>query len=324
MSASTTPTFSPRAAIATARFTVTELLPTPPLPDATAIDAGQRAGLGERDLVRRGVGAADGLAQGLALRVVHHVEARPLHAGHAGHPGDRLGDPGGDRLAHRAARHGEVDGDVDPALGVAADVLDHAELGERAVDLRVLDGGQRGHEVVDGGCLVHGGVLTGGVWLPRPLYGGRRARLPEGRATGRPYPVRYDRAGRSLTTVRDDRSSRGSQFLRAHAHVTRLLEAELVAAHGLSLAEYDVLVQLSEAPDRPAADDRAGRAGAALPQRADPAGGPDEPGRPGPREPCPDDARGTFTRDDRAGRHALVDAARTPPRRGRAARERIC
>ena len=34
MSASTTPTDSPRAAIAAARFTVTDDLPTPPLPDA--------------------------------------------------------------------------------------------------------------------------------------------------------------------------------------------------------------------------------------------------------------------------------------------------
>lgn len=38
-------------------------------------------------------------------------------------------------------------------------------------------------------------------------------------------------------------------FLRAHAVVTRRLEAELVAEHDLPLASYDVLVQLSEAPD---------------------------------------------------------------------------
>jgi len=37
MSASSTPTVSPRRARATARLTVTELLPTPPLPEATAI-----------------------------------------------------------------------------------------------------------------------------------------------------------------------------------------------------------------------------------------------------------------------------------------------
>jgi DNA-binding MarR family transcriptional regulator len=37
-------------------------------------------------------------------------------------------------------------------------------------------------------------------------------------------------------------------FLGAHARVTRFLEAELEAEQQLSLAEYDVLVQLAEAP----------------------------------------------------------------------------
>lgn len=39
-------------------------------------------------------------------------------------------------------------------------------------------------------------------------------------------------------------------FLRAHATITRALESELVAEQDLSLAAYDVLVQLAEAPDR--------------------------------------------------------------------------
>ncbi|GLZ43229.1 MarR family transcriptional regulator [Actinokineospora sp. NBRC 105648] len=39
-------------------------------------------------------------------------------------------------------------------------------------------------------------------------------------------------------------------FLRAHAHITRSLETELVAEQRLSLGGYDVLVQLAEAPDR--------------------------------------------------------------------------
>jgi DNA-binding MarR family transcriptional regulator len=39
-------------------------------------------------------------------------------------------------------------------------------------------------------------------------------------------------------------------FLRAHAQVIRRLEHDLVAEHDLPLASYDVLVQLSEAPDR--------------------------------------------------------------------------
>ncbi|MHB1526294.1 MAG: MarR family winged helix-turn-helix transcriptional regulator [Candidatus Dormibacteria bacterium] len=37
-------------------------------------------------------------------------------------------------------------------------------------------------------------------------------------------------------------------FLQAHTVVTRVLERELVAAQGLPLAEYDVLFQLSTAP----------------------------------------------------------------------------
>lgn len=39
-------------------------------------------------------------------------------------------------------------------------------------------------------------------------------------------------------------------FLRAHATITKALEAELETEQQLSLAAYDVLVQLSEAPGR--------------------------------------------------------------------------
>jgi len=37
-------------------------------------------------------------------------------------------------------------------------------------------------------------------------------------------------------------------FLRAHAQVLRSLEADLISAHELPMASYDVLVQLSESP----------------------------------------------------------------------------
>src|ERR671910_698807 len=39
-------------------------------------------------------------------------------------------------------------------------------------------------------------------------------------------------------------------FLTAHARVTRRLDDELRAAHDISLAEYDALLQLAHAPDR--------------------------------------------------------------------------
>ncbi len=39
-------------------------------------------------------------------------------------------------------------------------------------------------------------------------------------------------------------------FLRAHAHLTRVLETELLDEQGLPLPSYDVLLQLAEAPGR--------------------------------------------------------------------------
>ena len=40
------------------------------------------------------------------------------------------------------------------------------------------------------------------------------------------------------------------RFLRAHAAVTRELSARLEAAHGLTLSDFDVLIQLYHAPER--------------------------------------------------------------------------
>lgn len=39
-------------------------------------------------------------------------------------------------------------------------------------------------------------------------------------------------------------------FLHAHARITRRLDEELQAAHGLSLAEYDALLQIAHSPGR--------------------------------------------------------------------------
>ena len=41
-----------------------------------------------------------------------------------------------------------------------------------------------------------------------------------------------------------------SGFLRGHAQIVRALDAELEREHGLPLTSYDVLIQLSLAPDR--------------------------------------------------------------------------
>ncbi len=57
---------------------------------------------------------------------------------------------------------------------------------------------------------------------------------------------------RSVTSTRLDPTALASWrvFLRAHAVVTRRLEAELLEEHDLPLASYDVLVQLVDAPGR--------------------------------------------------------------------------
>src|SRR5947209_20272925 len=39
-------------------------------------------------------------------------------------------------------------------------------------------------------------------------------------------------------------------FLRTHARLVRELDDELIAAHGLALSSYDVLVQIASSPER--------------------------------------------------------------------------
>jgi len=97
-------------------------------------------------------------------------------------------------------------------------------------------------------------------------------------------------------------------FLRAHATVVRRLEAELMAEHDLPLASYDVLVQLSEAPDRELRmtqlADRVLLSRSGLTRLVD------RLVREGlvERRPCPTDARGTLAVLTDAGLSRLRDA----------------
>ena len=97
-------------------------------------------------------------------------------------------------------------------------------------------------------------------------------------------------------------------FLRAHATVVRALEADLQAEHELPLASYDVLVQLSESPDRrlrmTELADRVLLSRSGLTRLAD------RLEREGllTREPCPSDARGTLAVLTDAGLDRLRDA----------------
>ena len=101
------------------------------------------------------------------------------------------------------------------------------------------------------------------------------------------------------------------QLLRAHAHVTRILEAELEEAHHLPLASYDVLVQLAEAPD--SALRMSDLAERVLLSRSGLSRLVDRLEREGlvERRACPSDARGTFAVLTEAGRSRLREASGT-------------
>lgn len=68
-----------------------------------------------------------------------------------------------------------------------------------------------------------------------------------------PSPLAAGRstAGRSASVVADEPGiGAWRSFLHAHARITRRLDEELQAAHGLSLAEYDALLQIAHSPGR--------------------------------------------------------------------------
>jgi DNA-binding MarR family transcriptional regulator len=100
-------------------------------------------------------------------------------------------------------------------------------------------------------------------------------------------------AARSVRLSRTQLASWRS-FLRAHAEVTRKLEADLLAEHKMPLAWYDVMVQLVEAPDRRLR--MTDLAGAVLISRSGLTRLVDRLVAEGlvRREPAPDDARGTY------------------------------
>ena len=116
-------------------------------------------------------------------------------------------------------------------------------------------------------------------------------------------------AQRDVPHPRDWRVGVWRAFLRAHAVVVGDLERELAESTGLSLAWYDVLLQLAEAPQRrlrmAELADRALLSRSGLTRLVDrlQAEGLVR------REPSPDDARGTYTILTDAGYRRLRDAA---------------
>jgi DNA-binding MarR family transcriptional regulator len=115
---------------------------------------------------------------------------------------------------------------------------------------------------------------------------------------------------RSVRLSRDQLAS-WRAFLRAHAEVTRRLEADLVAECRLPLAWYDVLVQLVEMPERRLR--MTDLAGAVLISRSGLTRLVDRLVAEGlvRREPAPDDARGTFAVLTEDGYRRLREATPT-------------
>ena len=126
-------------------------------------DPGQRPGHREGDLAYRVVAAQQGL-QSLALLGAHHVELDD-HGRDATEAGDRCRHPLGQGVLHRAPRDRQVDRDSRSAVGVDGRGLDHPDVGDRPVDLRVLDRRQRRGELFGCGQGGHGSPRDGAVAL---------------------------------------------------------------------------------------------------------------------------------------------------------------
>ena len=111
--------------------------------------------------------------------------------------------------------------------------------------------------------------------------------------------------------LNDESSPPGAGFLRVHAALVRELDRELEEAHGLPLTHYEVLLHLSNAPDKrlrmsdlassvllsqsgvTRLVDRLERAGHVV------------------RQPCADDRRVLYAQLTDAGRHPLCEARPT-------------
>ena len=146
MSASSTPTRRPRAASAAARFTVTELLPTPPLPLDTAstrvvtgmVVSGAFSARVEAGPLHRG-----------RLLLLGHLDPAHLHVGDAGEPVELRLDLAPDLGLERAAEGGERDVHRDDAVGGDGHVVHHPEVDDARLELGVHDPAEHPADGVD-------------------------------------------------------------------------------------------------------------------------------------------------------------------------------
>ena len=149
MSASSTPTVSPRAASAAARLTVTDDLPTPPLPDAmrmTLAASGTDVSSGRWATFHRALAMAVERCSG------GHLGPAQPHVGHAG----QRPDPGHDvvlELRPAAGSPAVVSATV-TSTDPSADDLGaprHAQVDDVAAELGIDDAAEHRQHVVRGG-----------------------------------------------------------------------------------------------------------------------------------------------------------------------------
>ncbi len=119
------------------------------------------------------------------------------------------------------------------------------EFGDRTPDVGILDRGERSQQLLR--------ARTSGNAGGDDFGGGQSAfgRLVHVSIVRGLYDAWRDRTGNGVERRRLSRQELAvwRSFLRSHATIMRALESELAASKQLSLACYDVLVQLTEAAD---------------------------------------------------------------------------
>ena len=174
MSASSTPTVSPRDASAAARLTVTDDFPTPPLPLATAMTLvvdGTSVGAAFSTRVPPGALHRRGLLLGGHLAVLDD------DGGDARQPAYLRLDVLLDLGPQRASGGGERDPDHDGAVGRDPDLVDHSELDDVGVELGVDDATQHAPDVFGRGRRPGHGCMDGGAGIVRIRDGERHGHL---------------------------------------------------------------------------------------------------------------------------------------------------
>ena len=149
MSASSTPTVKPSPAMAAARLTVTELLPTPPLPDAMA-----RTACGGGDLgVGRGLaGVPASLEHDLGALFARHLAPVDLHVAHTGVAATRVSTSF--LIWPRSGQPPMVSLTVSCTIAVGRSTRTdghHAEVDDVAAELGVDDAAEQSGDLLDGG-----------------------------------------------------------------------------------------------------------------------------------------------------------------------------